>query len=160
MSGRTLGVSGFVITFLFDFTKGALVVLAANFVQMNPTVVVSCMVAVVAGHIWPAQLRFLGGKGIAVSLGALCIYNYEIGLTLLCLFVPSYLISRRFILSGMLAYALTPAFIPLIGLKHIDFAAAGSLAVLVLFAHRRNIRDDICTLIRPSPMEGLKGKRQ
>ena len=32
------------------------------------------MVAVVAGHLWPLQLGFRGGKGIAASLGVALVY--------------------------------------------------------------------------------------
>lgn len=147
--GRTLGVSGFVVTFLLDIAKGAVVVWAARFSHAVPLAVVACMVAVVAGHIWPIQLRFQGGKGIATSLGALCFYNYTIALILLCPFAPFYLLSRRFVLSGMVAYALAPLCALIVGLRHADVAAITLLSLLVIFAHRRNIREDFALLMRP-----------
>ena len=39
------------------------------------------MLAVTTGHIWPVQLRFRGGKGVATSLGALLIYDWRLALT-------------------------------------------------------------------------------
>ena len=44
------------------------------------------MLAVVAGHIWPAQLRFRGGKGVATSFGALLVFDYRVALTFSCCF--------------------------------------------------------------------------
>jgi len=70
-AGRVLGASGFAATFLLDFGKGALTTLAAIALQLRPEIVVACAVAVAAGHDWPVQLGFRGGKGIAVSFGIL-----------------------------------------------------------------------------------------
>jgi acyl phosphate:glycerol-3-phosphate acyltransferase len=71
--GRLLGWRGFLATVLGDFGKGALAVWAARQFTTDDRLVALAMPAVVAGHLWPAQLRFRGGKGMAAALGALLI---------------------------------------------------------------------------------------
>ena len=63
--GRLLGWRGFLLTVLGDFGKGALAVWAARHFTMDDRLVLLAMLAVVAGHVWPMQLRFRGGKGMA-----------------------------------------------------------------------------------------------
>jgi glycerol-3-phosphate acyltransferase PlsY len=146
--GRTLGRTGFVITFVFDFMKGAIIVIAARRMQAIPLEMTACMVAVVVGHIWPVQLGFRGGKGIAVSLGVICAYNIEIALILVFLFVLLYLMSRKFILSGMFTCAIAPLCAVLVGASHAALMAITLMAVFIIFAHRQNILEDI-SRIRP-----------
>jgi len=71
--GRLLGWRGFVLTVLGDFCKGALAVWAARHFTTDDRLVLLAMLAVVAGHVWPAQLHFQGGKGMATTLGALLV---------------------------------------------------------------------------------------
>lgn len=80
--GRVLGAWGFVLTFLIDFAKGAAAVWLAHQFGREPPVVMMCVIAVVAGHIWPLQLKFRGGKGIATGLGAIVMFDGPWGILL------------------------------------------------------------------------------
>src|SRR6266511_3032112 len=73
--GRVLGRPGFLLTVLGDFFKGLFAVWLARYFQLKPTGVMLVMIAVSAGHIWPVQLWFRGGKGVATSLGALMMFD-------------------------------------------------------------------------------------
>src|SRR5262249_31969001 len=64
-----LGWAGFFLTVSCDFAKGMLAIWLADYFQINPTATVLTMLAVTIGHVWPAQLWFRGGKGVATSLG-------------------------------------------------------------------------------------------
>jgi glycerol-3-phosphate acyltransferase PlsY len=85
--GRVLGKPGFVLTVFGDFGKGALAVWGAWEWTNNHHLAAVAMLAVVAGQIWPAQLRFRGGKGVAASLGALLVFDYRMALTFAVLFL-------------------------------------------------------------------------
>jgi len=151
--GRALGAGGFTVTFLLDLAKGALAVAAALWLGLRPEAVVASMVAVVVGHNWPMQLRFHGGKGIAVSLGALLAYDPFIVLCLVAIFVPIIAVLRNFTLSGMTAFALGPLAVFLCGLDKVEVAAMSFLAILVLIAHRKNIREEIARMAGHRPVK-------
>jgi glycerol-3-phosphate acyltransferase PlsY len=149
--GRVLGPWGFAVTLLMDVTKGALATGAAIWLGLSGDAIVACLVAVVVGHIWPAQLRFHGGKGVATSIGALLAYDPFLGLILGVLFAPVFTLLRRFTLSGLLAFALSPLLVFLCGLGNEEVAAVSFLAILILISHRRNIREEIACLVAGGP---------
>jgi len=151
--GRTLGAGGFTITFLLDLGKGAFAVAGAIWLGMRPEPLVAALVAVVVGHNWPAQLRFRGGKGIAVSVGALLAYDPLIVMWLFAIFLPVLAVLRNFTLSGMIAFTLGPLVIFLWGLDKIEVAALSILSMLVLLTHRRNIREEIARITGHRPVK-------
>lgn len=144
--GRTLGAGGFTITFLIDVAKGAVAVAGATWLGLGPDAIVACIVAVVVGHNWPLQLRFQGGKGIAVSLGALLAYDPFTVLALLAVFIPVIVVLRSVTLSGMIAFALGPLITFLSGAPKVEVAAMSILAILVLLTHRKNLREEIARI--------------
>lgn len=68
IGGRKVGV----ITFLLDFLKGLLPVLAALFLlPADPWLAGICALCAVIGHCYSLFLIFQGGKGVATAAGAL-----------------------------------------------------------------------------------------
>lgn len=66
---NVLGKKGGVFVFLFDFGKGLFAVLVPQWLGLPEAAVYASAVAVVAGHNWPVWLKFVGGKGVATSVG-------------------------------------------------------------------------------------------
>ena len=153
---RILGRPGFFLTVLFDFSKGALAVWLADYFRINSVGVVLTMLAVVAGHIWPVQLWFRGGKGVAAGLGALVAYHYVIALTFAGLFLILFAVLRNFVLAGLAAFAIVP-----LALFGMDFPldsvfGLSAMGVLILIAHRRNIPDEIGRMIAERKLKSDK----
>src|ERR1041385_7916871 len=135
---HVLGKTGFLITTLGDVTKGVLAVWAARHFAPDERYTAMTLLAVVVGHIWPVQLYFRGGKGVATSLGALLIYDWRLVVTYVLVFFGGFAMTRKTILPGLFAYACLPVagfWLDPDGLK-ISFVTV--LAALVLFAHRWN----------------------
>jgi glycerol-3-phosphate acyltransferase PlsY len=144
--GRVLGKSGFIFTTVGDVAKGVFAVWGAQKLDSHPEIVALALLAVVAGHIWPAQLRFHGGKGVATSLGALGIYDWRLLMVYLALFACGYLVVRKSTLPGLFAFACLP--FAVFGFVHdwTKASALGVLALMVLFAHRANLMQEIPAL--------------
>jgi glycerol-3-phosphate acyltransferase PlsY len=145
--GRVLGAGGFTITLLLDIAKGALVVAGAVQLGLTSEALVASIVAVVIGHTWPMQLRFHGGKGVAVSVGALLAWDPFIMLCLIAIFLPIVAVLRNFTLSGMLAFTVGPLAAFFCGLDKAEIAAMSCVAILVVTAHRKNIREEISRIV-------------
>ena len=144
--GRLLGRAGFALTVLGDFGKGALAVWGVREWTNSHLIVALAMLAVVVGHVWPVQLGFRGGKGVATALGALLVFDYRVALIFLVLFLAAWAFMRKTVLPGMFAFAC----LPLAGLW---FNQDGRTAMLmaavsatILFAHRENFSEDIARL--------------
>lgn len=151
--GRLLGRSGFWLTVLGDFGKGALAVWLAGHFTSDARLALLAMVAVVAGHIWPLQLHFRGGKGMATSLGALLVYDWRLAVVFGVVFLGGWLVLRKTVLPGLFAFACLP--IASFYLQHSFLQPSGIslLAAIVLFAHRKNIGSEISQLLN-------RGERQ
>ncbi len=137
--GRVLGKKGLVLTFLGDAAKGALSIALARLFGVSTPVLALVFLAMILGHIWPAQLGFRGGKGLAPSFGAGLLFDFR--LTIIVAFLSLILgtVSRQFTLSLMVVIAVTPF---LLAWKGYDMQSAlefGVLVSILLFASRENI---------------------
>ena len=138
-SARITGPAGFVVVLLWDAGKGALVMGVAKLLEMNANMMALCVLAVVIGHIRPAQLGFKGGKGIATSLGAFLVFEPILVGLLFLSFLPFYAITRSLTLGGLLAYLVLPFVLWIIGQPPVNIVTSISGAGLILYAHRANI---------------------
>jgi glycerol-3-phosphate acyltransferase PlsY len=140
--GRTLGWAGFFLTLLGDVSKGAFAVWGARHFTTDERIVAMAMIAVVAGHVWPVQLYFHGGKGIATSLGALLIFDGYLTTAFLILFALAFAFWHKMVLPGLFAFIC----LPLVSLYHGDDAPKAVLisilAGLVFVAHRKNLMEE------------------
>jgi glycerol-3-phosphate acyltransferase PlsY len=68
---RHAGMSAGIATLVADVGKGALAIVVAKLLSVPELVVFGAGVAAVIGHNWPVFLRFRGGRGLAVVIGAL-----------------------------------------------------------------------------------------
>ena len=143
---RVLGATGFWLTVAGDFGKGALAVWAAGKFSGNDFIAALALLAVVTGHIWPAQLRFQGGKGVATSLGGLLLFDWRLAVTYAALFALLFLLTRRTILPGLFAYACLPFAAHGFEPDPVRTTMVALLAGLVLVAHRNNFVEEIPVL--------------
>ena len=147
-AGRVLGKGGFVLVAFLDGLKGLVAVLLARYLGLAGWWLTPVLLAVVAGHIWPAQLGFRGGKGIATLVGALLMYNYFIPLVMLVLFVVFYALFRSLTFGFILTVTLLPLTLLALSLPLVEVVTVALLAALVIFRHRDNIRERLSR--RPS----------
>jgi len=103
--------------------------------------------AVVVGHIWPAQLHFRGGKGVATSFGALLMFDYRVALTMLVLFLGGFAITRKSLFPAMFAFACLPLVDWWFNRDDLTATLMTVLAAIILFAHRRNLAEEIAALL-------------
>jgi acyl phosphate:glycerol-3-phosphate acyltransferase len=152
--GRFLGKSGFLITFTGDFGKGALAVWAVRHFSGNDFLALVALLAVTLGHIWPVQLSFHGGKGVATSLGGLLLWDWLLAMVYTVMFAALFVMFRRSTLSGLCTYAGLPLVSFGLNRNLVETMLVAALCALVLYAHRRNIGDEMqpdTTRLDPTP---------
>ncbi len=79
-AGRVLGKKGFIITFIGDFLKTVLALGVTIYFFRSDTnfsiLFLSSSMAVIFGHLFPAQLNFKGGKGVVVFTAIIFVINF------------------------------------------------------------------------------------
>ena len=141
--GRVLGWSGFCMTLLADFAKGAVAVWAARQFTGSEVLASLALLGVTIGHVWPLPLGFSGGKGVATSLGGLLIYDWRSALIYAATFGVLFALLRRTILSGLFAYLVLPFAVWWLRPDGVQVALVAGLIALVWFAHRENLGTEI-----------------
>lgn len=143
-SGRVLGAGSFIVVFLIDFFKGVIVVIIGRYLGLSNTVLLIAMFAVVIGHMFPIQLNFKGGKGIATFIGVLIAYNYLYTLIIVITFIPIYIIIRKFTISGLISIISLPLIIFIIDYpaRVRDGFVLLAFAFIIILRHKKNIFGD------------------
>ncbi len=150
---RTGNYTAAALTLLFDALKGAA---AVSFVRLllGQDAALFAALGAFLGHLFPAWLRFKGGKGVAVSLGILLSLYWPAGLLAFGTWLAVVAAFRISSLSALVAAVMTPLYLFLFGRMH-EAVLALILAVLVFVVHSKNIR----RLLRgEEPRIGVKSK--
>jgi glycerol-3-phosphate acyltransferase PlsY len=154
--GRIMGKTGFIATFLIDLAKGMLAVWAGTILQIHPLAIIISMLAVLVGHIWPIQLGFRGGKGIAVAIGVLLIFDYWLIVWAAMVFCAGLIFFKKYTVSIFIAIIILPLITVLTGHSVIDILGITVVATIILFAHRQNIFE----YVKNIKLEGKKQRLQ
>ncbi|MBK8791903.1 MAG: glycerol-3-phosphate acyltransferase [Holophaga sp.] len=142
--GRHLGPWAFALTFFLDLAKGLAAVLLARLLAPGPWAAPSAMLLVVAGHVWPIQLRFHGGRGISPAVGALMALSPLLTAVVAIPLLIGWAAARNFKRGGMLAVVVSPVLAwflrrPL-GLTWQDCTEFSLLAVFLVGTHLHTLK--------------------
>jgi acyl phosphate:glycerol-3-phosphate acyltransferase len=140
---RVLGKRLGILTLVCDGLKGFVpMYLAALLLPESPhrEALVACTgAAAVLGHMFPVYLRFRGGKGVATGLGVFLYLSPLATLISFVLFVGTVALSGFVSAGSLVASALIPLWLYLLGASPLVTAIAAVIAVLIWFKHRENI---------------------
>ncbi|MDZ4198259.1 MAG: glycerol-3-phosphate acyltransferase [Kiritimatiellia bacterium] len=140
-AGRVLGWKGFVITLIVDAGKGALAVAVPVWMGASPITIALSLVAVTVGHVFPIHLWFSGGRGVAVGMGALAVFDIRLFGVLVAVTLCVWVVIRRFQAAGLAGFAAVPIAAWLLRHPPSALASVGGMSLIVLFAHRSRIAD-------------------
>lgn len=138
-AGRVLGKTAFVLTFIGDALKGALVVLFAKWMELDDWLQLVCVFAVMAGHIYPVIHKFRGGQGVSTFIGGMLAFNPLVVACFVVVFLIFYPFLKNFSLVGLSAMALSPLFLFGLTKDWTQTVAAILVVALLLFAHRKDL---------------------
>ncbi len=138
---RVLGRNWGFLVVILDILKAALPVwLAMNFLVSDWQI---CLVilAAVLGHIYPVFLKFKGGKGVSVTIGALLpILTWKIVLFAVICVLGLIAVSKISSFASLTFASLLPLFLYSLTYKVEYFILGLLLFVLIWYAHRENIK--------------------
>lgn len=104
-AGAILGKAAFLLTFLGDAGKGALVVWIGFFFDFSIWAIAVAGLAVIVGHLFPFWLKYRGGKGIATFIGVSFCLTPDLFLAMFILFFAFYPWLKSATLSMLVGFA-------------------------------------------------------
>ena len=137
---RRAGKAAGVLTLLLDAAKGCVAVVIAKAFGGDDWVIAVAAVAALVGHIFPVWLGFRGGKGVATGVG---IFSVLAPVALLCagvIFIAIVVSTRYVSLGSIIGAVLIPVFVWFQSGSQPLLIAAIVGAVLIVFAHRGNLK--------------------
>lgn len=137
---RIGGKKAAAIALLGDMLKGLLPVLIANLMGVTPLILAAVAMAAFLGHLYPIFFRFQGGKGVATALGCQLGLGWQIGGTIILIWLFMAKVVKISSLSALVCMALAPLVVwffwpapELVGMQII-------MSILLFWRHRPNIK--------------------
>jgi acyl phosphate:glycerol-3-phosphate acyltransferase len=125
------------MTLLLDLLKGTVAVLIVAYFAPGPAMLVAALGAFL-GHLFPAWLKFRGGKGVATFLGCLLGVAWQAALAFGIIWLAVAVLTRISSAAALAASALTPVVFIATG-QNGAAAIFGLMTILLWVKHRANI---------------------
>ncbi|WP_036728717.1 glycerol-3-phosphate 1-O-acyltransferase PlsY [Peptoniphilus mikwangii] len=139
---RVFGIKWGIITFLIDFLKGIIIVLLSkNIFKVNETLVLINILFGIVGHDYPFYMKFKGGKGVATTLGALLITNFQ--LTFFCFLIWIFVtMASKMVSLGSIFFfvSIIVLFLSFSSYNNIGLSIIFVIGLLGIYKHRSNIK--------------------
>ena len=129
------------LTLLGDTLKGLLPVLIFHLASDEIVYTIAAALGALVGHLYPVFFRFKGGKGVATALGILFGTSWVLGLLAFATWLAISLSTRLSSLSAILTFAVTPAYLWIMGEPLELIYLQIFIAALIVWRHRSNVRN-------------------
>lgn len=127
------------LTLIGDLAKGWAAVLVARSLAVPDELLALVGFAAFLGHLFPAWLRFRGGKGVATAAGVLVAFDWRLGLAVAVAWLTVVVVSRYSSLGAIVAALFAPfAAWHILGAGPM-FAATVAMSILLVARHHANI---------------------
>lgn len=139
-AGAVIGRTAFVLTFLGDSAKGALVIAFGHYAGFDEWVIAVGGLSVICGHLFPLWLKGRGGKGIATFIGVSLSLTPFFFLVMFLVFAAFFPFVKSATLTMLISYA---AFVLALAFTG-DWLAYWPLVlaiVLILIKHQADIQE-------------------
>jgi acyl phosphate:glycerol-3-phosphate acyltransferase len=136
---RTLGRGMGIAVMAADILKGVVAVVIARTLTDDPWPAIAAGAAM-AGHVYPAWLRFKGGKGVAVGGGAVIGLMPLAALILLALWALTVAVTRYTSLAAIVGALVATPLVWALGYPASNVIFTGLACAAVLVLHRGNLR--------------------
>lgn len=139
-AGAVIGKRAFLLTFIGDAGKGALLVFAGFYFGFPLWAIAASGLLAIVGHLFPFWLRGRGGKGIAVFIGVTFFLTPELFLAMFVMFIAFYPLLKSATLCMLCAFT---AFITMAAvLQVLPVVWPLIIAIIIIvFRHRFDIEE-------------------
>lgn len=136
---REVGFKVGILVAALDILKGVVAVLVGKWMGLDPTALAAVALAAVLGHDFSVFLRFRGGKGVATTLGAALVLVPSATVPTVLVWLAMLAVRPYASLASLVALALLPIFIGVMGLPPAYVVLAFALFILAVAKHWKNI---------------------
>ena len=138
-AGRVHGRVSFVLTFLGDALKGAIVIFIGEYFKLSPELLLGGLGFAILGHVKPITLKFKGGKGISTFIGGMLAFEPLTAIVIIFGFLLLYPFLKSFTFAGLGSFVLIPFSFYFLGINWLVILIASILVVVIIFIHREDI---------------------
>ncbi|MDN7244844.1 glycerol-3-phosphate acyltransferase [Planococcus shenhongbingii] len=139
-AGAVIGKTAFVLTFLGDAAKGALVVGLGHYGGFNEWVIAIGGLLVICGHLFPLWLKGRGGKGIATFIGVSLLTTPSLFLVMFLVFGTFFPILKSATLTMLTSFSAFIIAVSLTGQLSVLWPLILAI-ILILIKHQNDLRE-------------------
>jgi glycerol-3-phosphate acyltransferase PlsY len=134
---RALGWRKGIWVYILDALKGVIATVIPLVVDGRP-LAYTCGAAAIIGHMFPVFRRFRGGKGVATGSGVLLALHPLLAPFAVALWWLVSRVTGKAAVGSLVAIAMVPIGLALLGKPAWEFAAVGGVSLLILAKHWTN----------------------
>jgi acyl phosphate:glycerol-3-phosphate acyltransferase len=137
---RVLGWKLALLVLVLDIFKGMLAIFIAwGLGHGNVWFAYLSGLAVIIGHNWPVFFGFRGGKGVATTIGVLCLLMFVPAVLAGVIAIAIVIVTRLVSLGALIFVICTPIFLAILEHRAGAVVFAVCVAALSVYRHRKNI---------------------